>query len=222
VGRCERCGGHGFEKIEMQFLSDVFVRCPECEGRRYQAHILEVRLNGKSIHDILSLTVTEAIRFFEALGEKRIVKPLAVLEEVGLGYLTMGQPLNVLSGGESQRLKLVERLTNQSESHALLIFDEPTTGLHLDDVALLMKVFDRLVEQGHSLLVIEHHLEVIKCADYVIDLGPEAGDGGGWSWRRARRRRWPRRRIRIPAGSCAASWASNPARRQRPRRRGAL
>jgi excinuclease ABC subunit A len=178
-GRCERCGGHGFEKIEMQFLSDVFVRCPECEGRRYQAHILEVRLQGKSIHDILSLTVTEAIRFFEAMGEKRIVKPLAVLEEVGLGYLTLGQPLNVLSGGESQRLKLVERLTNQSESHALLIFDEPTTGLHMDDVALLMKVFDRLVEQGHSLLVIEHHLEVIKCADYVIDLGPDAGDGGG-------------------------------------------
>ena len=179
LGRCERCGGHGFEKIEMQFLSDVFVRCPECEGRRYQAHILEVRLEGKSIHDILSLTVTEAIRLFDALGENRIVKPLAVLEEVGLGYLTLGQPLNVLSGGESQRLKLVERLTNQSESHALLIFDEPTTGLHMDDIALLMKVFDRLVEQGHSLLVIEHHLDVIKCADYVIDLGPEAGEGGG-------------------------------------------
>ena len=179
VGRCERCGGHGFEKIEMQFLSDVFVRCPECEGKRYQAHILEILLHGKSVHDVLSLTVTEAIRFFGDLGERRIVKPLLVLEEVGLGYLTLGQPLNVLSGGESQRLKLVERLTNQKDSHALLIFDEPTTGLHLDDVALLMRVFDRLVQQGNSLLVIEHHLEVIKCADYVIDLGPEGGDAGG-------------------------------------------
>jgi excinuclease ABC subunit A len=179
VGRCERCGGMGFEKIEMQFLSDVFVRCAECEGKRYQAHVLEIRFAEKSIHDVLELTVSEAIRFFTNLGEKKMVKPLVVLEEVGLGYLTLGQPLNVLSGGESQRLKLVERLTNQKDENCLLIFDEPTTGLHFDDVALLMRVFDRLVKQGNSLLVIEHNLEVIKCADHVIDLGPEAGEDGG-------------------------------------------
>jgi excinuclease ABC subunit A len=179
VGRCERCGGNGYEKIEMQFLSDVFIRCPECEGRRYQAHILEIKWNGRSIHDVLEMTVTAAIRFFTDLGEERIARPLAVLEEVGLGYLTLGQPLNVLSGGESQRLKLVERLTDQTKANALLIFDEPTTGLHFDDVAVLVKVFDRLVEQGNSVLVIEHNLEVIKCADYLIDLGPEAGSDGG-------------------------------------------
>jgi len=179
VGRCERCGGNGFEKIEMQFLSDVFIRCPECDGRRYQAHILEIRWHGKSIHDVLELTVTAAIRFFTELGEDRIAGPLAVLEEVGLGYLTLGQPLNVLSGGESQRLKLVERLTDQTKANALLIFDEPTTGLHFDDVAVLVKVFHRLVEQGNSVLVIEHNLEVIKCADYLIDLGPDAGNEGG-------------------------------------------
>ena len=179
VGRCERCSGNGFEKIEMQFLSDVFVRCPECDGKRYQPHILEICVDGKSIHDVLEMTVTQAIRFFGALGEEKLTRPLAVLEQVGLGYLTLGQPLNVLSGGESQRLKLVERLTNQSETNCLLIFDEPTTGLHFDDVAQLVRVFDQLVEQGNSLLVIEHNLEVIKCADYVIDLGPEAGSSGG-------------------------------------------
>ncbi len=178
-GRCPRCGGNGFEKIEMQFLSDVFVRCPECEGRRYQPHILAITVGGKSIYEVLSLTVSEAIRFLDALGFEKIAAPLGVLEEVGLGYLTLGQPLNVLSGGESQRLKLVERLTKRTARNCLLIFDEPTTGLHFDDVALLVKVLDRLVEQGNSLLVIEHNLEVIKCADYVIDLGPEAGAAGG-------------------------------------------
>ncbi len=189
VGRCERCTGSGFEKIEMQFLSDVFVRCPECEGRRYQDHVLKVLLDKKSIHDVLELTVTAAIGFFQGLENVAdgatpariagIVNPLRVLEEVGLGYLTLGQPLNVLSGGESQRLKLVERLAQRSADHALLILDEPTTGLHFDDVAMLVKVFDRLVENGNTLLVIEHNLEVIKCADHVVDLGPEAGARGG-------------------------------------------
>ena len=197
AGRCERCGGSGFEKIEMQFLSDVFVRCPECEGRRYQSHVLKIRLDGKSIHDVLELTVTEAVKFFGKHGAKRVAPPLRVLEEVGLGYIRLGQPLNTLSGGESQRLKLVERLMTSDNSSAretegstggpsapskittLLILDEPTTGLHFDDVAMLVKVFDRLVQQGNSLLVIEHNLEVIKCADHVIDLGPEAGTDGG-------------------------------------------
>ena len=181
AGRCERCSGSGFERVEMQFLSDVFVRCPECEGRRYQSHILKVKLSEKSITDVLAMTVTEAIRFFGKLGAVKVTRPLAMLEEVGLGYLSLGQPLNILSGGESQRLKLVERLTSQEKQAdgTLLILDEPTTGLHFDDIAMLLRVFDRLVEQGNSLLVIEHNVEVIKCADYIIDLGPEAGADGG-------------------------------------------
>jgi len=195
-GRCDRCAGNGFEKIEMQFLSDVFVRCPECDGKRYQPHVLKIKLDGKSIHDVLDSTVTEAIEFFTRLraqaikaegpGSQRarlalkVVDPLRILDEVGLGYLRLGQPLNVLSGGESQRLKLVGHLTNQGSQDSLLIFDEPTTGLHFDDIALLVKVFDRLVEQGNTLVVIEHNLDVIKCADHVIDLGPEAGEAGGY------------------------------------------
>ena len=195
-GRCDRCAGNGFEKIEMQFLSDVFVRCPECDGKRYQPHVLKIKVNSKSIHDVLSCTVTEAIEFFTALRAQTLkaegpsspvarfaqkaADPLRILQEVGLGYLHLGQPLNVLSGGESQRLKLVGHLTSQGSEDSLLIFDEPTTGLHFDDIALLVKVFDRLVEQGNTLVVIEHNLDVIKCADYVIDLGPEAGDAGGF------------------------------------------
>jgi excinuclease ABC subunit A len=193
-GRCDRCAGNGFEKIEMQFLSDVFVRCPECDGKRYQPHVLKIKINGKSIHDLLDSTVTDAIAFFTALGAEakkakdgaqlvrlcqKAADPLRILEEVGLGYLRLGQPLNVLSGGESQRLKLVGHLTNQGSEDSLLIFDEPTTGLHFDDIALLVKVFDRLVERGNTLVVIEHNLDVIKCADHVIDLGPEAGEAGG-------------------------------------------
>jgi excinuclease ABC subunit A len=200
-GRCERCSGTGYEKIEMQFLSDLYVRCSECEGRRFQPHVLKVCLHGKSIHDLLKLTVTEAIEFFAQLGqENNLSAPLRILEEVGLGYLRLGQPLNTLSGGESQRLKLVRHLSyikrhapscpengaagaapsNGSASDGnLFIFDEPTTGLHFDDVAMLLRLFQRLVERGHTILVIEHNLEVIKCADWIIDLGPEAGDAGG-------------------------------------------
>ena len=196
-GRCERCCGTGFEKIEMQFLSDLYVRCAECEGRRFQPHVLKVQLHGKSIHDVLELTVTEAIQFFAKIGEqKNLSEPLDVLEEVGLGYLRLGQPLNTLSGGESQRLKLVRHLADtrsiqhptssewrirnpQSEIRNLFIFDEPTTGLHFDDVAMLLRLFQRLVGRGHSIVVIEHNLEVIKCADWIVDLGPEAGDDGG-------------------------------------------
>ena len=190
-GRCERCSGTGFEKIEMQFLSDLYVRCAECEGRRFQPHVLKVQVHGKSIHDLLDLTVTEAIQFFAQIGEQKTLSaPLEVLAEVGLGYLRLGQPLNTLSGGESQRLKLVRHLAesesaqdskgNRRQSAAdLFIFDEPTTGLHFDDVATLLQLFQRLVDCGHSIVVIEHNLEVIKSADWVIDLGPEAGDEGG-------------------------------------------
>jgi excinuclease ABC subunit A len=189
-GRCERCSGTGFEKIEMQFLSDLYVRCAECEGKRFQPHVLKIKLEGKSIHDVLELTVHEAIQFFAQIGEKKTLSdPLDVLDEVGLGYLRLGQPLNTLSGGESQRLKLVRHLsaarnadhkTNGDGSRGnLFIFDEPTTGLHFDDVAMLLQVFQRLVAAGHSLIVIEHNLEVIKSADWIVDLGPEAGDDGG-------------------------------------------
>src|SRR5437879_2938049 len=189
-GRCERCSGTGYEKIEMQFLSDLFVRCAECEGKRFQPHVLKVQLQGKSIHDLLKLTVSEAIEFFAQMGEEsaaRISAGLKVLEEVGLGYLRLGQPLNTLSGGESQRLKLVGHLAATGNAERpngralgnLFIFDEPTTGLHFDDVAVLMRLFQQLVDRGHSIVVIEHNLEVIKCADWIVDLGPEAGDDGG-------------------------------------------
>ncbi|PYK11515.1 MAG: excinuclease ABC subunit A [Verrucomicrobia bacterium] len=196
-GRCERCSGTGYEKIEMQFLSDLFVRCAECEGKRFQPHVLKVRLHGKSIDDLLKLTISEATEFFAQIGEeKTLAEPLRMLEEVGLGYLRLGQPLNTLSGGESQRLKLVGHLGETknvaafASSHVrngampvrlgnLFVFDEPTTGLHFDDVAILLRLFQRLVDRGHSIVVIEHNLEVIKCADWIVDLGPDAGDAGG-------------------------------------------
>ncbi|MFN0080693.1 MAG: excinuclease ABC subunit UvrA [Prosthecobacter sp.] len=191
-GRCERCAGNGYEKIEMQFLSDLYVTCPECEGRRYQPHALKILLHGKSIHDVLGLTAEESVAWFSStLFESskkaaQIVVQLQMLNEAGLGYLKLGQPLNTLSGGEAQRLKLIGHLienpTNpkaKQGSGSLLLLDEPTTGLHFDDIALLVKLLQRLVNEGHSLLVIEHNLEVIKCADWVIDLGPEGGAAGG-------------------------------------------
>ena len=253
-GQCERCRGAGFEKIEMQFLSDVFIRCPNCDGRRYRPHILEVKVRcpssvvsgkksgrkkatdnglqttdkGWSIADLLEATVDEVVDFLAAFSEsrpaQRAAEKLKLLQEVGLGYLRLGQPINTLSGGESQRLKLVSHLAETAVTNpktenrkpkeirnakseissvasgtrssdfgihsdfgfrtsdlkgTLFLFDEPTTGLHFDDVRLLLKVFQRLVDAGHSVLVIEHNLDVIKCADWVIDLGPEAGDEGG-------------------------------------------
>ncbi len=180
-GRCERCSGLGYEKVEMQFLSDQYIRCAECDGKRYQPHVLAIKLRDKSIHDVLELTVTEAISFFESInGTNGLAEPLALLKKVGLGYLRLGQPVNILSGGESQRLKLVGHLVESKKStRSLLIFDEPTTGLHFDDIAALLNVFHELVERGNTLIVIEHNLEVIQSADYVIDLGPEAGVAGG-------------------------------------------
>ena len=245
-GQCERCRGAGFEKIEMQFLSDVFIRCPDCNGRRYRAHILEVKICSSrreealieksaignrqsaisqslltsaatkqdwSIADMLDATVDEAIEFLAAFSDskpaRRAVESLKLLQEVGLGYLKLGQPINTLSGGESQRLKLVSHLAEANNSSVaadvrrlksnsehrtpnteldqslltsaatLFLFDEPTTGLHFDDVRVLLKVFQRLVDAGHSVIVIEHNLDVIKSADWVIDLGPDAGDHGG-------------------------------------------
>ena len=223
-GQCERCRGAGFEKIEMQFLSDVYIRCPDCDGRRYRSHILEIKLTSPpgeqhsktnlpsfSIADLLDVTVDEAILFLAIFAHSRLAQraseSLKLLQETGLGYLKLGQPINTLSGGECQRLKLVKHLaeslltrepslttgrksadqksrdaatqTPQRTPPTLFLFDEPTTGLHFEDVRVLLKVFQRLVEAGHSVLVIEHNLEVIKSADWILDLGPEAGDLGG-------------------------------------------
>ena len=201
-GQCERCRGAGFEKIEMQFLSDIFIRCPECNGRRYRPHILEIKLSAPastlnhqpsaasfSIADLLDATVDEVVDFLTTFADSRHAQragaSLKLLQEVGLGYLRLGQPINTLSGGESQRLKLVRHLADFTQASAadtkptLFVVDEPTTGLHFDDVRVLLNAFQRLVDAGHSLLVIEHNLDVIKSADWIIDLGPDAGDEGG-------------------------------------------
>ena len=199
-GRCPACGGNGFEHVEMQFLSDVYLRCPDCDGRRYRADVLDIKLSRgslapKSIADVLDLTVSEALSFFAADAE--VCVRLAPLAEVGLDYLRLGQPVPTLSGGEAQRLKLAGHLADSSVRlktpkkgardkdagpvgrGSLFLFDEPTTGLHFDDVAKLLRAFRRLIDAGHSLLVIEHNLDVIRAADWIVDLGPEGGDGGG-------------------------------------------
>jgi excinuclease ABC subunit A len=176
-GRCERCRGEGAEKIEMQFLSDVYVSCTDCRGLRYRAEVLEVRVGERSIAEVLELTVTEALEAFAR--ETEVVDRLEPLAELGLGYLRLGQPLNTLSGGECQRLKLASRVGHPGKPHTLFIFDEPTTGLHFADIDCLLGAFRRLAERGHSLLVIEHNLDVIKSADWIIDLGPDGGANGG-------------------------------------------
>lgn len=180
-GRCDVCEGDGFQKVEMQFLADLYLTCESCKGKRFKQEVLEVRYHGKNVDDLLRLTITEAIEFFAQHPDgRKVAQRLKVLDDVGLGYVRLGQPATTLSGGEAQRIKLANHLTaSKSEGQALFIFDEPTTGLHFDDIAKLLKCFTALVEAGHSLLVIEHNMHVVKCADYVIDLGPEGGDGGG-------------------------------------------
>ena len=179
-GRCDHCLGLGYERVEMQFLSDVFVPCPVCEGRRFKPEVLAVIWNGKSVADLLATSIDEALPLFA--GEPQIQRRLAALNRVGLGYLTLGQPLNTLSGGEAQRLKLVKYLgdfTAETPSAALLLLDEPTTGLHRHDVKRLLAVLQALVERGHSVVVIEHNLDVLKSADWILEIGPEAGADGG-------------------------------------------
>ncbi len=184
-GRCPTCGGNGFEHVEMQFLSDVYLRCADCDGRRYRSEILEIKLDhgpgrGLSIADVLDLTVAEAMEYFA--GEREVRRVLEPLVQVGLDYLKLGQPVPTLSGGEAQRLKLAGHLAGQNEAGArgkLFLFDEPTTGLHFDDIAKLLRALRRLQSAGHSLLVIEHNLDVIAAADWLIDLGPEGGEAGG-------------------------------------------
>jgi excinuclease ABC subunit A len=176
-GRCESCTGEGFEKVEMQFLSDVYITCSECNGKRYRAELLEVAYRGKSIHEVLQLTVREALSFFS--DQPELLRRLRPLADVGLDYVRLGQPLSTLSGGESQRLKLAAAMGQEVKAHTLFLFDEPTIGLHFADIEKLLAALQALVDRGHSLVVIEHNMEVVKAADWVIDLGPEGGAGGG-------------------------------------------
>jgi excinuclease ABC subunit A len=176
-GRCETCEGDGTVTVEMQFLADVELVCEECKGMRFKPGVLEVRYKGKNIYEVLQMTVREALSFFSAVP--RITNKLKALQEVGLGYLRLGQSATTLSGGEAQRIKLASYLSRQTTQKALYIFDEPTTGLHFDDIHKLLVAFRKLLQTGATLLVIEHNLDVIKTADWIIDLGPEGGLKGG-------------------------------------------
>ncbi|MBM3204641.1 ATP-binding cassette domain-containing protein, partial [Candidatus Uhrbacteria bacterium] len=176
-GRCEACSGDGYIQISMQFLPDVYVECSECHGRRYNSEALEIHWRGKNIADILEMPVEEARRFF--VDQPLIYEKLSVLHEVGLGYVKLGQPATTLSGGEAQRVKLATELSRRATGKTLYILDEPTTGLHFDDIKRLLVILNALVDKGNTILVIEHNLDVIKCADWVIDMGPEGGLRGG-------------------------------------------
>jgi excinuclease ABC subunit A len=177
-GRCEACAGDGILKIEMHFLPDVYVSCDVCKGKRYNRETLEIKYKGKNIHEVLDMTISEALDFFANIPPIR--RKLELLNDVGLGYIKLGQPAPTLSGGEAQRIKLAKELSKIATGRTLYLLDEPTTGLHFEDVRLLLSVLDRLVSMNNTVLVIEHNLEVIKCADWIIDLGPEGGDEGGW------------------------------------------
>ena len=176
-GRCECCGGAGIKKIEMFFLPDVYVTCDVCHGKRYNRETLEVKYKGKSIYDVLDMTISEANEFFENVP--KIKKKIQTLVDVGLGYIKLGQPATELSGGEAQRVKLATELCKKSTGKSLYILDEPTTGLHLYDIQKLLAILNRLVEGGNTIVIIEHNLDVIKCADYIIDVGMEGGEKGG-------------------------------------------
>jgi excinuclease ABC subunit A len=176
-GRCEKCQGDGLLKIEMHFLPAIYVTCEACNGRRYNRETLEITYKGMNIADVLAMTVDEAVNFFRAVPQ--IYDPCLTLAEVGLGYLRLGQQATTLSGGEAQRIKLAAELSRKSTGHTLYILDEPTTGLHFHDVAKLLEVLFKLRATGNTLLIIEHNLDVIKTCDWVIDLGPEGGTGGG-------------------------------------------
>ena len=176
-GRCEACQGEGLVRIEMQFLADVYVECEECKGKRYNKEALDIHYKGKTIADVLGMTVEEARKFFENIPA--IHTKLKTLEEVGLGYIKLGQSATTLSGGEAQRVKLATELARRATGRTLYILDEPTTGLHFDDVKRLLDVLQKLVDKGNTVLVIEHNLDIIKCADWIIDLGPEGGEKGG-------------------------------------------
>jgi len=176
-GRCENCGGAGREQIEMHFLPDVYVTCDECGGKRYNSETLQVRYRGKSIADVLEMPVEEALEFFEKIPKIR--RRLKTLNDVGLGYIKLGQPATTLSGGEAQRVKLASELSRVQTGDTIYLLDEPTTGLHKEDIRKLLQVLHRLVDNGNTVVVIEHNMEVIKNSDWIIDLGPEGGEKGG-------------------------------------------
>jgi excinuclease ABC subunit A len=176
-GRCEACRGDGIIKIEMHFLPDVYVPCEQCRGQRYNRDTLEIKYKGKNVADVLAMTIEDALAFFANIP--RIKRKLQTLLDVGLGYIQLGQPATTLSGGEAQRVKLASELYKRSTGRTCYVLDEPTTGLHVHDIARLLSVLQRLVENGETVLVIEHNLDVIKTADYIVDLGPEGGKGGG-------------------------------------------
>jgi excinuclease ABC subunit A len=188
-GRCDECKGAGTITVEMQFMADIVLECEACHGHRFKHDILDVRYEGKNIDDVLNMTISEAVQFFEETGKQGdketrqlteiIVKRLKTLEDVGLGYIKLGQNSSTLSGGENQRVKLAYFIGQEKQEPTLFIFDEPTTGLHFHDISRLLKAFEALIARGHSILVIEHNMEIIKTADHVIDLGPDGGDKGG-------------------------------------------
>ena len=178
-GRCEECKGEGTVTVEMQFMADLVLECESCHGKRFKADTLEIKFQDKNIFDVLEMTVNQAVEFFTEHGQKKIVKKLVPLQSVGLGYIKLGQSSSTLSGGENQRVKLAYYLSQEKADPTLFIFDEPTTGLHFHDIRKLLEAFDALIRRGHSIVIIEHNMDVIKCADYIIDLGPEGGDKGG-------------------------------------------
>jgi len=176
-GRCETCSGGGLRVIEMNFLPDVYVECETCHGKRFNRETLEIRYKGKSISDVLNMTIEEACLFFEPIP--KIYRKLKTINDVGLGYITLGQQSTTLSGGEAQRIKLATELSKRDTGNTIYILDEPTTGLHFEDIRVLMEVLKDLVDKGNTVLIIEHNMDVIKLADYIIDIGPEGGKGGG-------------------------------------------
>jgi excinuclease ABC subunit A len=182
-GRCEECKGEGVITVEMQFMADITLECEACHGKRFHSNLLEVEFQGANIYEVLEMTVNQAIDFFDSYPEaqtQKIVKKLKPLQDVGLGYIKLGQTSSTLSGGENQRVKLAYHLGIEKQEAALFIFDEPTTGLHFHDIKTLLNAFYALIAKGHTIVIIEHHPDVIKCADYVIDLGPEGGIAGGY------------------------------------------
>ena len=178
-GRCEECKGEGTVTVEMQFMADLVLECESCHGKRFKSDLLEVRFADRNIYDVLNMTVNQAIEFFNEHKQTKIAKKLQPLQDVGLGYIKLGQSSNTLSGGENQRVKLAYYLGMEKVEPTIFIFDEPTTGLHFHDIKRLLSAFDALIMRGHTLVIIEHNMDVIKCADHIIDLGPEGGQQGG-------------------------------------------
>jgi excinuclease ABC subunit A len=178
-GRCEECKGEGTITVEMQFMADLVLECEACHGKRFKSDTLLVTYHDKNIHDILEMTVNQAVEFFTEHGAKKVVRRLKPLQDVGLGYVKLGQSSSTLSGGENQRVKLAYYLSLEKSDPTMFIFDEPTTGLHFHDIKKLLCSFDALIQRGHTIVIIEHNMEVIKCADHIIDIGPEGGDRGG-------------------------------------------